>query len=57
MHRGKRTCNTVSTLRHLPILVLKGFDDQDNEIGLSANSAILMGTDGDAFCRAGLVCI
>ena len=32
----------------LPILVLKGFDDQDNEIGLSANSAILMGTDGDA---------
>lgn len=32
----------------LPILVLKGFDDTDNEIGLSANSAILMGTDGDA---------
>ena len=32
----------------LPILVLKGFDDQDSEIGLSANSAILMGTEGDA---------
>jgi hypothetical protein len=32
----------------LPILVLKGFDDTDNEIGLSANSAILMGTDGAA---------
>jgi len=32
----------------LPILVLKGFDDTDNEIGLSANSAILMGVDGAA---------
>ena len=32
----------------LPILVLKGFDDNDNEIGLSANSAILMSPDGDA---------
>ena len=32
----------------LPILVLKGFDDNDNEIGLSANTAILMGTDGAA---------
>lgn len=32
----------------LPILVLKGFDDNDSEIGLSANSAILMNPDGDA---------
>jgi len=32
----------------LPILVLKGFDDNDSEIGLSANSAILMGVDGAA---------
>ena len=33
----------------LPILCLKSFDDTDNEIGLSANSAILMGAEGDAF--------
>ena len=32
----------------MPILVLKGFDDSDNEIALSANSAILMGTEGSA---------
>ena len=32
----------------LPVLVLKGFDDTDNEIALSANSALLMGPDGDA---------
>ena len=32
----------------LPILVLKGFDDTESEIGLSANSAILMGVDADA---------
>ena len=33
----------------MPILVLKGWDDSDNEIALSANSALVMGTDGDAF--------
>ena len=32
----------------LPILVLKGFDDSDSTIGLSANSALLMGTDSAA---------
>ena len=32
----------------MPLLVLKGFDDSDNEIGLSANSAILMGENSDA---------
>ena len=32
----------------LPVLVLKGFDDTDNENALSANSALLMGPDGDA---------
>lgn len=32
----------------LPILVLQGFDDNDNEIGLSANSAILLGENGSA---------
>ena len=32
----------------LPILVLKGFDDQGEPIGLSANSAILLPPDGDA---------
>ena len=32
----------------LPILVLRGFDDSDSVIGLSANSAILMPVDGDA---------
>jgi len=47
-------CSTQTDLSHalrvaaLPILVLKGFDDTDNEIGLSANSAILMSTDGSA---------
>ena len=33
----------------LPILVLKSFEDNDSEIGLSANSAILMGSEGDAY--------
>ena len=33
----------------LPILVLKAFEDSDSEIGLSANSALLMGGEGDAF--------
>ena len=33
----------------LPILCLKSFDDDDNEIGLSANSAILGGSDFEAF--------
>ena len=32
----------------LPILTLKGFDDGGNEIGLSANSAILLPVEGDA---------
>lgn len=33
----------------LPILCLKSFDDDDSEIGLSANSAILGGSDFEAF--------
>ena len=33
----------------MPILVLKGWDDSDNEIALSANSAIVMGTESEAF--------
>ena len=32
----------------MPILVLKGWDDTDNEIALSANSALVMSPDGDA---------
>ena len=32
----------------MPILVMKGFDDNDDTIGLSANSAILLPTDGSA---------
>ena len=32
----------------LPILVLKGYDDGGSEIGLSANSAILLPPEGDA---------
>ena len=32
----------------MPILVLKGWDDTENEIALSANSALVMGPDGDA---------
>ena len=32
----------------MPILVLKGWDDSDNEIALSANSALVMSPDGDA---------
>ena len=38
----------LCTSQPLPILVLKGFDDADSEIGLSANSAILMGPDSAA---------
>ena len=40
--------NHALTVAALPVLVLKGFDDQDNVIGLSANSAILMPPEGDA---------
>lgn len=32
----------------MPILTIAGFDDNDNEIGLSANSAILLPPDGSA---------
>ena len=32
----------------MPILVLKGWDDAENEIALSANSALVMGPDSDA---------
>ena len=32
----------------MPILVLKGWDDTENEIALSANSALVMGPDSDA---------
>jgi len=32
----------------MPILVLKGWDDTDNEVALSANSALVMGPDSDA---------
>jgi hypothetical protein len=32
----------------MPILVLKGWDDSDSTIALSANSALVMGPDGDA---------
>ena len=32
----------------MPILVLKGWDDSENEIALSANSALVMGPDSDA---------
>ena len=31
----------------MPILVLKGWDDTENEIALSANSALVMGPDSD----------
>jgi hypothetical protein len=40
--------NHALTVAALPILVLQGFDDQDNEIGLSANSAILLPPEGSA---------
>ena len=33
----------------MPILVLKAWEDNDNEIALSANSALVMGPDSDAF--------
>ena len=33
----------------MPILVLKAWEDNDDEIALSANSALVMGPDSDAF--------
>ncbi len=33
----------------LPIIVLQGFQDEDSEIGLSANTAILLPPDGKAY--------
>ncbi len=40
--------NHALTVAALPILVLQGFDDTDSEIGLSANSAILLPPEGSA---------
>ena len=40
--------NHALTVAALPVLVLQGFDDTDNEIGLSANSAILLPPEGSA---------
>ena len=51
---GQRTADLSHSLHvaALPILVLQGFDDTDNEIGLSANSAILLPPEGKAsFCE------
>ena len=47
---AQRNCDLFHSLHiaALPILVLKGFDDSNDEIALSANSAILMSPDGDA---------
>ncbi len=47
---GQRTADLSHSLHvaALPILVLQGFDDTDNEIGLSANSAILLPPEGNA---------
>ena len=47
---GQRTADLQHALHvaALPILVLQGFDDTDNEIGLSANSAILLPETGQA---------
>lgn len=40
--------NHALTVAALPVLVLQGFDDTDNTIGLSANSAILLPPEGSA---------
>ena len=40
--------NHALTVAALPVLVLQGFDDTDNVIGLSANSAILLPPEGKA---------
>jgi len=40
--------NHALTVAALPVLVLQGFDDTDSEIGLSANSAILLPPEGSA---------
>ena len=47
---GQRTADLQHALHvaALPILVLQGFDDTDSEIGLSANSAILLPETGQA---------
>jgi len=47
---AQRTADLVHALHvsALPMLVLKGFDDTDSEIGLSANTAILLPPEGDA---------
>ena len=40
--------NHALTVAALPVLVLQGFDDTESEIGLSANSAILLPPEGSA---------
>lgn len=47
---AQRTCDLHHSLHvaSMPILTLRGFDDNSPEIGLSANSAILLPPDGGA---------
>lgn len=47
---AQRTADLTHALHvaALPVLVLKGFDDQSGKIGLSANTAILLPPEGDA---------
>ncbi len=47
---GQRTADLSFSLHiaALPLLVLQGFDDADSEIGLSANTALLLPIDGKA---------
>ena len=47
---AQRTADLTHSLHvaALPMLVLKGFDDNDNTIGLSANTALLLPPEGDA---------
>ena len=48
INHAQRMCDMQHSLHvaAMPILVMKGFDDNDDTIGLSANSAILLPTDG-----------
>ena len=46
---SQRTCDLFHALHvaALPIMYFKGFDDTEDTLGLSANSAVLLPTDGD----------
>ena len=58
MANARLTCSTRLHVAALPVMYLKGYEDNGDEIALSANSAILLPETGDVgYCRTRFICI